>query len=417
MTDTTAAFDDVPSFFDGFVFPFGDLRRIVRAIGDGVVIGFGTVAASCVLAGTVTVAAAWIISVTLAVNPNTHMRATTGPGTFALANHHSTLANVATVSRAMPRLAARAEARDVTFEDRWAGMTVPGSARNRTVSIVPQHPVERADNIASLPAQPLQDPHRPANPEISKAPDSKQMAELTPAPAPPIVRAATPALSPKITPERANRVPLPRPNPAKHEIAHAPVAEPAPKVAAVSPPPAPKLEKRAAPQQVHNKAIALPAPDSRTAVYDIAAHTVYLPNGEKLEAHSGLYDKLDDPRYVKVKMRGPTPPNVYDLTLREQLFHGVRAIRLNPVDESKMFGRDGMLAHTYMLGPNGQSNGCVSFKDYRKFLQAYLDGEVNRLVVVPSLGGRSLRTARARIGHADRYASNYQTDAPGVISW
>jgi len=27
---------------------------------------------------------------------------------------------------------------------------------------------------------------------------------------------------------------------------------------------------------------------------------------------------------------------VYDLTLREEPFHGVRAIRLNPVDESKM---------------------------------------------------------------------------------
>jgi hypothetical protein len=34
----------------------------------------------------------------------------------------------------------------------------------------------------------------------------------------------------------------------------------------------------------------------RTAVYNIAAHTVYLPNGTKLKAHSGLGDKLDDPR-------------------------------------------------------------------------------------------------------------------------
>ena len=85
------------------------------------------------------------------------------------------------------------------------------------------------------------------------------------------------------------------------------------------------------------------------------------------------------------KGRGPTPPNVYDLTLREELFHGVRAIRLNPVDESKMFGRDGILAHTYMLGPNGQSNGCVSFSNYDAFLTAYLSGEVTRLVVVDHL--------------------------------
>ena len=125
--------------------------------------------------------------------------------------------------------------------------------------------------------------------------------------------------------------------------------------------------------------------DSHTAIYDIAARTVYLPNGRRLEAHSGLGSLMDDPRYINVKARGPTPPNVYNLALREELFHGVRAIRLNPVDDGKMFGRAGMLAHTYMLGPNGQSNGCVSFSDYPAFLSAYLRGEVDRLVVVDHL--------------------------------
>lgn len=120
-----------------------------------------------------------------------------------------------------------------------------------------------------------------------------------------------------------------------------------------------------------------------TAVYVIAEHTVYMPNGERLEAHSGLGHRTDDPQYIKVKMRGPTPPNVYDLTLRKSLFHGVRAIRLNPVDENRMFGRDGMLAHSYMLrGTSGQSNGCVVFRDYPAFLRAFLNGEVDRLVVV-----------------------------------
>jgi hypothetical protein len=128
-----------------------------------------------------------------------------------------------------------------------------------------------------------------------------------------------------------------------------------------------------------------PEADDHTAIYDIAAHTVYLPNGQRLEAHSGLGSRLDDPRYVTEKDRGPTPPNVYDLSLREDLFHGVRAIRLNPVGGGNMFGRDGMLAHTYMLGPNGQSNGCVSFRDYPAFLNAFLSGEVNRLVVVEHL--------------------------------
>jgi hypothetical protein len=129
----------------------------------------------------------------------------------------------------------------------------------------------------------------------------------------------------------------------------------------------------------------LPPSDSHTAIYDISAHMVYMPNGRRLEAHSGVGNLMDDPRSINVKGRGPTPPNVYDLTLREELFHGVRAIRLNPVDESKMFGRDGILAHTYMLGSNGQSNGCVSISNYNAFLTAYLSGEVTRLVVVDHL--------------------------------
>jgi hypothetical protein len=128
-----------------------------------------------------------------------------------------------------------------------------------------------------------------------------------------------------------------------------------------------------------------PDADGHTAIYDIVAHRVYLPNGQRLEAHSGLGNYLDDPRYVSEKDRGPTPPNVYDLSLREEPFHGVRAIRLIPVGGGNMFGRDGMLAHSYMLGPNGQSNGCVSLSDYPTFLDAVLSGEINRLVVVEHL--------------------------------
>lgn len=126
--------------------------------------------------------------------------------------------------------------------------------------------------------------------------------------------------------------------------------------------------------------------DRYTAIYDISAHTVYMPNGTKLEAHSGLRERLDDPRYVHERMRGPTPPHVYDLTPREQLFHGVQALRLIPVGGGgAIFGRAGLLAHTYMLGPKGDSNGCVSFRNYDAFLQAYKNGEVKRLVVVAHL--------------------------------
>jgi hypothetical protein len=38
-----------------------------------------------------------------------------------------------------------------------------------------------------------------------------------------------------------------------------------------------------------------------------------------------------------------------------------------------------------MLGPNGQSNGCVSFKDYDTFLAAFKDGKINRLAVIARL--------------------------------
>jgi len=233
-----------------------------------------------VLVTTVTFAAAWIVNTVVATNPVIRANAPAGPRALALVQDAPNFAN----------------APAVTFADRWPRTTA--SMQASVMPLLPPHPLEIAANV----------------------------------PVPP-------------QPERATSVPLPRPHAAPHDIALAPVGQigpqTAPQVAMATPPP--PAEKRAAPQEAHNKPLALPAPDSRMAVYDIAAHTVYLPNGQRLEAHSGLGDKLDDPRYVHVRMRGPTPPNVYDLALREEPFHGVRAIRLNPVDDGKMFGRDGML--------------------------------------------------------------------------
>jgi len=133
-----------------------------------------------------------------------------------------------------------------------------------------------------------------------------------------------------------------------------------------------------------NPALGGSAPyDLATAVYDISAHTVYLPDGTKLEAHSGLGSKLDDPSSANIRMRGVTPPHIYELTPREALFHGVPALRLTPIGgEDAIYGRSGLLAHTYMLGPNGDSNGCVSFRDYNAFLNAYRNQGIKRLAVV-----------------------------------
>jgi len=126
-----------------------------------------------------------------------------------------------------------------------------------------------------------------------------------------------------------------------------------------------------------------PPYDRDTAVYDITAHTVYLPDGTKLEAHSGLGSNLDDPHSSRVRMRGVTPPHIYTLKPRESLFHGVAALRLTPVGgEDAIFGREGLLAHSFMLGPNGDSNGCVSFRDYNAFLSAYHNQGIRKLAVV-----------------------------------
>jgi type VI secretion system (T6SS) effector TldE1-like protein len=141
-------------------------------------------------------------------------------------------------------------------------------------------------------------------------------------------------------------------------------------------------------------AVWVKAVDERTAVYDITAHTVYLPDGRQLEAHSGLGKFRDDALSITEKNRGVTPPNAYQITLREQPFHGVQALRLTPVSDQPMYGRDGILAHTYMLGPSGQSNGCVVFKDYPAFLQAFLSREVDRLIV---LTGTTAAPANTRV--------------------
>jgi hypothetical protein len=357
MTVATAALYDARSF-DGRIFYPGDGRRIsraIRSIGGSIVFGAGAVSAVGLLIVTVTLAAGWMVNSSLSTNHriDTPMR----PGTLAL----------------VPNAPALADTPIVTFADKWARATV--SMRVSAVSLLPQE---------------------------------TQVAKLAPAEVPPVAPVSTTPLPQRRPTGMANIVPLPRPFPTEREIALSTVrgtgAQVALEVAAIAPPPA---EKRVAPvQEAHNRSAQVPARDSRTAVYDISAHTVYLPNGERLEAHSGLYDKMDDPRFVNVRMHGATPPNVYDLTLREESFHGVQAIRLNPVDDDKMFGRAGMLAHTYMLGPNGQSNGCVSFKDYEKFLQAYLSGEIERLVVVAHLDSAAPRVAHERRGHAERFAAN-----------
>ncbi len=125
--------------------------------------------------------------------------------------------------------------------------------------------------------------------------------------------------------------------------------------------------------------------DAFTAVYNISSRTVRMPDGTVFEAHSGLGDDIDDPRHVSERMRGATPPATYEITPREGSFHGVDALRLTPIGDGNVFGRAGLLIHPFMLGPNGDSNGCVSIREYDTFLALFRDGRVKRLVVVAGL--------------------------------
>ncbi len=141
-----------------------------------------------------------------------------------------------------------------------------------------------------------------------------------------------------------------------------------------------------------------PKAGNGVAIYDISAGVVIMPNGDRLEAHSGIGKMADNPRFVHVKMNGPTPPNTYKLSMREKRFHGVEAIRMTPVGDEPMHGRAGILAHSYLLrGRTGQSHGCVAFADYQRFLKAFKAGHVTHIVVVPG---------NSRKGTSQRVASN-----------
>jgi hypothetical protein len=369
MTYVTATYPDVAPF----QLPKFPVRRSRSIAAKGLLAGTAIVAAGGVLAASLGVSALWMSAVSLNVPTRLH-DARSAPLVSALGEWHRGLVRSTVRSGSGNGFG---NAPDTPEFAALAPEQTPAPA------LAPPPVARPAPTVAPKPFVRVPLPRPRVAPPVAAiaAPPPVAMAPPQP-PAPP-------------APSLAENIPLPQARPfiAQPEtdkppapaVARAtPAPAPEPKVAALPPVPAPKNDQAAS------------AIDKHTAVYDIEAHTVYLPNGRRLEAHSGLGHMMDDPspQYIRTRMRGPTPPNVYALSLREQLFHGVRAIRLTPLDERKMYGRDGMLAHTYMLGPNGQSNGCVSFKNYNAFLEAYLDGQVDRMVVVPRLDAKT-RTALA----------------------
>jgi hypothetical protein len=191
--------------------------------------------------------------------------------------------------------------------------------------------------------------------------------------------------------EVATPLPLPRPDGiARQSVARSTPVVIEPQLASLPPQPLPQpksgepgiLDRLFADPDRAAKAVLAANPN--TVLYDITKRVVYLPDGDKLEAHSGFGEWIDDPESVHRKMVGVTPPNVYAVSFREKPFHGVRALRMKPVGGGNMYGRDGILAHSFLLGEAGASNGCISVKDYDKFLKAYEDGKFNQIIVLRS---------------------------------
>lgn len=342
MSCASATFDQV-SPFDAFAQSFGAYSR---AAFRGITATIVTAVIACVAAGVITMAAAWIVS--NATSINTHVFATSPGGmeTIAVGDPYRMRSD--------------------------AGYRI-GTARFVSTPIYAIEPItvaepSRAPSGVSAPSAASREPEQTTS---MLAPPSGQLEG-----------------SLDVKPQ---------------DVTFFAIVEDPPRTAVTnSVPPKSVLQASLPPKPADEKTLRFPELTGRTAIYDIKAHTVYLPNGQKLEAHSGLGHRRDNPQYVGVKNKGPTPPNVYNLKMRESLFHGIRAIRLNPAPGSKMFGRDGILAHTYMLGPTGQSFGCVSFKNYQAFLRAFLNGEVDRIVVVPQLDDAPAALAAIRRGSSEQ---------------
>jgi len=293
MTCATVAFPQAVAF-DGRAFALRDCHRVIFG---GVVIGLGTMAAACAMVACVTVAAAWIVAASLSANPYIHPSVSMGPETIALNYRYPILAGAPDVSASAPLPVDHGYAPDPLLEAELTLTPTPSFAPANAAPLLTNRFTRRADHVPSvlLTPAPIQAAH-------AHAPDPTVDADLT--------RAA----APNSAPTRHATVPT------AHISEPARTREAVPQIqAAPAMPPASSSHKPLPSPQAHRDLISMPGTDSHTAVYDIEAHTVYLPGGDRLEAHSGLGKRLDDPRYVSEKNRGPTPPNVYDLVLRSDL--------------------------------------------------------------------------------------------------
>jgi hypothetical protein len=401
--------------YDARAYGARDYRRTVFG---GAVLGLGGAGAVAVMAGTVAVAAAWMVSGSLARNPEFRVHAPFALDSALLPSPPRRLADPAdmfgsALASANPAYVPKATPAASVSAARPVAVATPQPSLNRTAELIDNVPLPAPrpspDQTAELGGDvPLPAPRPWHAAEVRGEP---QIA-LAPVLAAPPASIAAHVVQAEAT--RAQEASKPLGIAEQKQIAAIAFAPPdagdvTGSINAVNTGPSRAVAKPALPRLAYNNPETVPGRDSRTAIYDIIAHTVYMPDGERLEAHSGLGRMMDDPHYISAKARGPTPPNTYDLTLRSGSFHGVQAIRLNPVADSRMYGRDGILAHTYMLGPSGQSFGCVSFKHYSEFLRAFQRGEVDRMIVVTHLQNPP-PGVRADRGSGQRYAFDIESE-------
>ncbi|TGQ71442.1 MAG: DUF2778 domain-containing protein [Mesorhizobium sp.] len=276
-------------------------------------------------------------------------------------------------------------------EDEAFASPLPMQESSADVAVAPvETQQEQPGDAASLPDALTDDVPLPTRRPQSDAPQPKAVEQDKPAPQPKTMQPTT------VQPKIAQQKPAPQAKPVQQARQPARQGRPADggDVLAYAKPDTPAGGLGQAFRNLFNGPNASAGAGHGVAVYDISSKTVYMPDGQRLEAHSGLGGMVDQPRYVNQKDRGPTPPNTYNLSLRESRFHGVEALRLTPVSGGNKYNRDGLLAHSYMLrGGRAESNGCVVFRDYARFLAAFKKGKVTRLVVVPRLNGSATRVA------------------------
>lgn len=130
--------------------------------------------------------------------------------------------------------------------------------------------------------------------------------------------------------------------------------------------------------------------DRQTAVYDISAHTVYLPDGTRPEAHPAR-PKLDD-RACCVRRDDwkVTPPHIYESRRRAKRCSMAcsRLVAHAIGGEDKIFGCRPPRITTYMLGSNGDPMAVCRSRITAAVFNAYRNHGIRRLAV-PAGGGRA----------------------------